>query len=260
MAGGEPEFLQCATLALEQAGAAPLDRGEACVALFDTRCWSAFAGGAVDRLDPAERARAGRFRFEADRDAYVLSHVLWRAVLQACLGAAGACRTVVRLDRRSSGQPWLPGHPDHATSLSRSGPFAAVALARAGAVGVDIERFPPRQPMGQLADVIATPAERAAARRAGRGASERALLELWSGKEAVLKAWGLGLALEPTRVDTLSRPVRHPQHGDRPCDLLSLSLPHDLVGVLAVPQGLTRVSLWLPSAPGNRPVANSYAN
>lgn len=257
MNGGGGGFLQRVGMALERAGVVPLEAGEACVAMFDTRAWAGEGGVVLHGLDPDERARAARFRFEADRDAYVLSHALWRAVLQACLGPRPGSAGPVRLARHSSGQPWLPGHPEWATSLSRSGPFAAVAVAHARWIGVDLERFPPRRPLEELVVAIATPAEREAIRQHTGSDRERALLRLWSGKEAVLKAWGTGLTLEPARVDTLRRPVRHPDGAGDPCDLQPLVLPPGLVGMLAVPPGLVRIRQSLPETPGGHSVANS---
>ncbi len=252
-AGG---FLGWAIDALRRAGGGPLATGEACVAVFDTRAW-ACAGDAAGRcLDPAERTRAERFRFEADRAAYTVSHALWRAMLLACLGRPAGGRGDVRLDARPSAPPRLPGHPGCATSLSRSGPFAAVAVARAGWVGVDIERFPPRQPLEMVLEAIATPAEHAAigaAAAAGPGA--RAALRLWTDKEAVLKAWGVGLALDPLRVDTLDRPVRHPDRSAGACDLHALVLPDGLVGSLALPPGAGPVRQILAGPPGPPPAA-----
>lgn len=257
MNGGRGGFLQRVGTALERAGAAPLDVREACVAVFDTRLWAGDREAVLLGLDPDERARAARFRFEADRDAYVLSHALWRAVLQASLGLRPGSPGPVRLARHPSGQPWLPDHPGWATSLSRAGPFTAVAVAHAGWIGVDLERFPPRQSLDELVAAIATPAERAAVRQHTGLDRECALLRLWSGKEAVLKAWGTGLTLEPARVDTLRRPVRHPDGAGDPCDLQPLVLPPGLVGMLAVPSGLARIRQLLPEAPGGWSVANS---
>ncbi|MEW5835817.1 MAG: 4'-phosphopantetheinyl transferase superfamily protein [Pseudomonadota bacterium] len=257
MNGGGDGFLQRVRTALERAGAVPLEVREACVAVFDTRVWAGDGEAVLNGLDQDERARAARFRFEADRDAYVLSHALWRAVLQACLGPRPGSPGPVRLARHPSGQPWLPDHPGWATSLSRSGPFAAVAVAHAGWIGVDLERFPPRQPLDELVAAIATPAERGAVWQHTGPDRERALLRLWSGKEAVLKAWGTGLTLDPTRVDTLRCPVRHPGGEGDPCDLQILVLPPDLVGVLAVPPGLARIRQLLPETLGGQSVANS---
>jgi 4'-phosphopantetheinyl transferase len=257
MNGGRGGFLQRVGTALERAGVVPLEAGEACVAVFDTRAWAGDGEVVLLGLDPDERARAARFRFEADRDSCHEAGRYLAAVLQACLGPRPGSAGPVRLARHSSGQPWLPDHPEWATSLSRSGPFAAVAVAHAGWIGVDLERIPPRRPLDELVATIATPAERAAVRQHTGPDRECALLRLWSGKEAVLKAWGTGLTLEPARVDTLRRPVRHPDGAGDPCDLQPLVLPPGLVGMLAVPSGLARIRQLLPETPGGQSVANS---
>ncbi|HEU4669264.1 MAG TPA: 4'-phosphopantetheinyl transferase superfamily protein [Dyella sp.] len=249
-------FFGQAVDALRRAGAGPLATGEVCVAVFDTRAWAGTGEAAWRDLDPSERARAERFRFEADRSAYTLSHVLWRAVLAVCLDRPADGGARVRLDARPLVAPRLPDDPGCATSLSRSGPFAAAAVARAGWVGVDIERFPPRQPLEALLEAVATPAERAAVGApddAGPGA--RAALRLWTDKEAVLKAWGVGLTLDPRRVDTLARPVRPFDRPDGACHLHALVLPGGLVGSLALPPGAGPVRQILAGPPGAAPAA-----
>ena len=47
------------------------------------------------------------------------------------------------------------------TSLSHSGTMVAVAIAQGAAVGVDIEGFPPRTNLHDIAGVLCTPAEAA---------------------------------------------------------------------------------------------------
>ena len=260
MRGDGSGFPRHAVAVLGGAGIVPLATGEACAVVFDTRAWAEHGEAAFSCLGPDERARAARFRFRADRDAYVMSHALWRAVLQVCLGSRTAPWDSLLLATHSSGQPWLPDHPAWAISLSRSGPFAAVAAAYAAWVGVDIERFPPRQSLEEVMATISTPAECDAIGRHVGEARARAMLQLWTDKEAVLKAWGTGLVLDPVRVDTLARPVQHPDREGRPCNLNVPALPPALVGALAAPPGLAGVRQVVLGPLGDRLGANSCTN
>lgn len=98
-------------------------------------------------------------------------------------------------------------------SLGRCGPASAVALARKGRVGVDLV-----DPCARVSDAglldLSTPGERAWIEALPEARRRRKLLEVWACREALLKALGLGLALdlgavelEPMGVDGL-RPRR----------------------------------------------------
>lgn len=77
---------------------------------------------------------------------------------------------------------------------SHTGDTALVALARSVAPGVDIERLRSRSRAMQLAERFFHPEEAAALASLDTTARQRAFLQLWTGKEAVLKAMGRGIA------------------------------------------------------------------
>ncbi|PZF98211.1 4'-phosphopantetheinyl transferase family protein [Micromonospora deserti] len=130
---------------------------------------------AGDRPEAARRLlrRAG---------ATLLGHAEERVVV----GHRSDGRPVVRVPGRGGGQIELP------VSLSRSGAVLVVAARPGGPVGVDVERLRPL-PALPLALRWFDPAE--AAWLAGRPGDGRAadFLRLWTAKEAVGKALGVGL-------------------------------------------------------------------
>jgi 4'-phosphopantetheinyl transferase len=87
-----------------------------------------------------------------------------------------------------------PGHPPIWASLSRAGELVAVAVSTAGPVGVDIESLD-RVAAAGFDDVAFSAAERESI----TGDHDRA--RLWTAKEAVLKARGTGLRVDPRTVD-----------------------------------------------------------
>lgn len=229
---------------LADAGIRSLGAGQCFVVVADTRPWLPHLAEAFGWLDPHEQERAARFRFDADREHYVLAHALWRATLAACLEQAP--ETVV-LGREQGGRPILPEHSGHATSLSRSGQWAAVAVAAAPTVGVDIERFPPRLPLDEVMATAATPAEHRQLEAFGGTERELAALRLWTRKEAVLKAFGAGLTIDPGRIDTTADPVADPAGRLPACRLAELALPAAVVGAVAAPAGVVCRLLTPPS-------------
>lgn len=237
-------FADRARRAVENAGLAPPRAGEVGVVLFDTTPWSAFEAEACGLLDAGERRRAARFRFGHDRCAYVLAHALWRAVLGVCLGRDPG---EVPLASLPSGQPRLSGTA-LATSLSHSGPEVLIAVGRVAMLGVDIERWPPRMPMERLSPVICTSEEASGLREMAPPERERALLQLWTRKEALLKAFGTGLTQAPSDFDAApGEPVALPSSPDAPpCRVSDLALPGGRVGALATSQEGARHQLYLP--------------
>lgn len=241
-------------VALERAGVRQLHGAQACVVVFDTAEWSNGRQQAALMLDVWERARAARFRFEADRTHYVLAHAFWRRVLRMCLGTGSVLPRVLP---DALGRPLLPDHPGHVTSLSRSGPFAAVAVARWAAVGVDIERFPPRHAIDEVLAVVSTPGEREALAGLVGEPRQRAALGLWTAKEAVLKACGTGLQVDPARVDTSCHPIPDPCGRSLAWRLLRLELPGGVVGAVATPGEPGALSVcWLGAGGGSTACAD----
>ncbi|HMN04280.1 MAG TPA: 4'-phosphopantetheinyl transferase superfamily protein [Flavobacteriales bacterium] len=140
----------------------------------------------ITLLDMEERARADRFRFERDRERYILGHGLLREVLGWHL-AQPAAQLV--MPREEFGKPFLEGHPVH-FNLSDTKDAVLVALHRLP-IGADVETLNRRTDHEEVAGHYFTPREVASIAKASDG--KRRFLELWTRKEAVLKACGVGL-------------------------------------------------------------------
>lgn len=140
----------------------------------------------LDLLDPVERARADRFRFTQDRDRFILGHGLLRDVLGQRLGRLPAALEFLRGE---FGKPFLYGHPVH-FNLSDTKDAVLVAVAHAP-VGADIETMRRNTDHERVAGHYFTPPEVESIEHAPDG--KRRFLELWTRKEAVLKACGVGL-------------------------------------------------------------------
>lgn len=140
----------------------------------------------------AEAERAARLRDPAARQRLLASLASARAMLGAALGIPPR---EVSLARTEDGVPFLAGRPDRAISISRSEGWTAVALGNARAIGLDIEQVRPIdwQPMLSM---ICSDAERDQMLALADASPDRALsvfFELWTVKEAILKASGKGL-------------------------------------------------------------------
>ena len=155
-------------------------------------------------LSADERQRADRYRFDGDRERYVVGRAHLRSLL-ASLGAGPAAD--IRFAYGDQGKPWLPVRPELRFNLSHAGDVSLVAVARAD-VGVDLEPLVPRRRLDDVAERFFSPTERSALARLAADERPAAVLRCWCRKEAYLKARGEGLArpLDTFDVATDARP------------------------------------------------------
>ncbi|MDN3578302.1 4'-phosphopantetheinyl transferase superfamily protein [Chitinimonas viridis] len=137
-------------------------------------------------LSEAEQAACLRYRQPADRLRYAITRATLRQLLGAHLGqSAGA----LQIQPGAHGKPVLQaGGPQF--NVSHAGQHALIAISETHPVGVDVEAHDTRHPLTLLAEAY-TPMEQA---HCQRGEEVAAFFDVWSGKEALLKAWGVGVA------------------------------------------------------------------
>ena len=155
-------------------------------------------GRALDVLSEEERKRIGRFRRSADAASFAAGRALVRLALAERVGAAPGelvFDTWCELHASPHGKPRLvEPEAELDFSLSRAGPRLLLAVS-AAPVGVDVERRDRNVEAG-VARIAFADDERAELEDAGPDA----FLACWTRKEAVLKALGHGLAVDPKSV------------------------------------------------------------
>ncbi|MEH3147064.1 MAG: 4'-phosphopantetheinyl transferase superfamily protein [Methylobacterium frigidaeris] len=148
-------------------------------------------------LPPDEADRIARYRQPNDRMERAAAHGLLRHLAAPLLGREPADLV---LPRDGLGRPFLPDAADLDANLSHGAGWVAVALARGGRIGVDVEGATRPVDWDALAPHFLHPEELAgfrglpALRRPGHA------LDLWTLKEACLKASGEGLSVAPQSV------------------------------------------------------------
>lgn len=121
-------------------------------------------------------------------------------MLHALLCAHAGTASVPQLARNAQGKPYAPALPDLKFNLSHSGQRALLAFARGQAVGVDLEARPRQVQVEELAQRFFAPAEAFALMGLDATLRPAAFLRLWTHKEAVLKALGVGIGFGLERV------------------------------------------------------------
>jgi 4'-phosphopantetheinyl transferase len=159
-------------------------------------------GGALDVLDDEERERIGRFRRPADAASFAGGRALVRLVLAEQLGVSPrelVFDTWCELHSSAHGKPRLVEPAAEVEfSLSRAGRRLVLAVSGAP-VGVDVERLD-RSTDLEVTRIAFADDERAELEALPPDDRAGAFLACWTRKEALLKALGHGLAVEPTSV------------------------------------------------------------
>jgi 4'-phosphopantetheinyl transferase len=147
-------------------------------------------------LDASEEARARQLPLVEDRERFVLAAALLRVVVALTVGIAPEEVTVDRTCWRcgcAHGRPRVVGHGLE-VSVSHSGAIVVIAATRAGRVGVDVERVRPLD-HALLSEEICRPGA------AHPDLEPVSFYKLWTRKESILKATGVGLGLAMAEVD-----------------------------------------------------------
>jgi 4'-phosphopantetheinyl transferase len=152
-------------------------------------------------LGPAERETLARLRPSAAARDYLAAHALARTMLAEQTGADPG-ELCFHTSRR--GRPELVARgraPTPRFSISHAEGVAVCAVTQRWEVGVDVEslRNVGRDPLG-VAGTICSPRELEALRALPASARAAHLLAIWTLKEAVAKATGLGLYLPLERI------------------------------------------------------------
>lgn len=155
-------------------------------------------------LSDQEWHDVSRFRHPADRLSRIQAHALKRIVLANALGLEPES---LRFWRDRNGKPHLL-NVSIAFSVTHTRQEIAVAAMNGehDDIGLDIERIDSigLDEVSSIAESILNPSELDNFFRSSQPRSY--LLQCWTAKEAVLKAMGVGLALEPLALAIMNKP------------------------------------------------------
>ncbi len=191
-------------------------------------------------LSTVERLRAGRFRFPRDRRRYVAAHGLLRLLLSRYLSVGAG---ELRFAEGATGKPGLAGagSGNLRFNLAHSGGLALFAVTRGHEVGVDLERTKRGFDWADLAPKYFSSPERAALAALPHDRRSRVGYEIWTRKEAWVKAiaTGLTIALEDFDVCTSDEPAwigrsDRPAEADRRWTLRSVEAGDGFSAAVAV--------------------------
>jgi len=200
----------------------PLPPAQPNLSATDVHVWAAqldLSPGALASLaailDEAESARATRFRSHTHQNRFIAARGALRSILGTYLDCAP---DELQFDYGAHGKPALTGRFAECGlffNLAHSEDLALLAVTRLGPIGVDVERVRPMADADELVERFFSPRENALFQQLSCDKKNVAFFNLWTRKEAWLKATGEGIAHSLNRVEVTFLP-------GEPAQLLSL--------------------------------------
>jgi 4'-phosphopantetheinyl transferase len=154
-----------------------------------------------DHLSDYEQTKADRFKHEADYSCYVTVHALLRIELSKLLGKKAKS---ISLGESEHGKPFVPGL-DLPFSISRTRNLFAFAVGHSNQfLGVDIEQIKPEIDITNISrNYFSDKEQQLISSLKNSDDQKRTFFEIWTRKEALLKAIGIGINTELHKVQVL---------------------------------------------------------
>jgi len=203
-------------------------------------------------LSESERKRAAQFRFDRDRNRFIVRHGVLRMILGSYLSIEPAR---VTFSYESRGKPLVSvpvTAPSFHFNLSHSNGLALIAVTRRAALGVDIECVRIVPEADQIAAKFFSPHETAVLNAIPAEQKMEAFFHCWTRKEAYLKATGEGIADALPRIEVSLTPGQSARllkiNGETIAESLwtlnALAPAPGFVGALAIKADSVRLACW----------------
>lgn len=152
-------------------------------------------------LSQEELAQAHRFQDQILSDRYAIAHAGLRLILSKYLDAPAVS---ISFRKNQYDKPFiLPAmNPRQIEfNLSHSGARASVVVSEGNSVGIDIEQYKKLEDHLKIARRYFTKKELQVLKQFDPGISGQRFIQLWTAKEAFIKARGLGLSIPLNQFD-----------------------------------------------------------
>ncbi len=179
----------------------PSDSCVATLALDDVHVWQRYLGVQSEDqeyyrrlLSPDETARAHRFRFESDRNNFIIARGTVRELLGQYLTIPPG---ELRFAYSAFGRPFVADFNAPTAfdfNISHSGGMALMAFSMGHRIGIDVEKVRQDFATDEIADRFFSSSEYAALRGLPEDERHAAFFRCWTRKEAFIKALGEGLS------------------------------------------------------------------
>jgi 4'-phosphopantetheinyl transferase len=141
-------------------------------------------------LSADEQERANRFKFDLHRDRFIMARGNLRMILGEYLNVSP---TDINFSYTSRGKPTISNYSSLQFNLSHSHELAVYAITANTAIGIDLEYQRPVDDLLQLAERFFNDQEYQMLKTFTPSDQQQIFLQIWTLKEAYLKATGEGL-------------------------------------------------------------------
>ena len=166
----------------------------------DLHIWSAALSASAEELAHFhtllavdEKARAERFYFERDRDRYIVGRGILRMLLAGYLDMEASEIPFVYGPQRKPALDVVRGNKTLHFNLAHCNEWAAYVFGWERPVGIDLEHIRPLPDVDDLVQRFFTPRESTLIRSLSGEKKWDTFFQIWTCKEAILKAHGSGL-------------------------------------------------------------------
>jgi len=159
-------------------------------------------------LSESEKIKADRFKFPQHQRRYQAVHGILRIILGRYLNLDPAQINFIHSDR---GKPYLTDDCNPLNlqfNLSHSENMAIVGISRDRRIGVDLEKIRPMENAEQLAERFFCASEYDLLTQAIPEERDKLFFQLWTAKEAYLKATGEGISGGLNQIEIALNPLR----------------------------------------------------
>ena len=162
----------------------------------------------ISLLSEDEIGKANRYKFPHHRNRYQVVHGILRIILGRYLKLDP---TQVNFTYSDRGKPYLAdtGNPQNLQfNLSHSENLAIVGISRDARIGVDVEQLRSMENVLQLTERFFCPSEYGLLIQANPEERDQLFFQLWTAKEAYLKATGEGISGGLNQIEIGLNPLR----------------------------------------------------
>ncbi|MBN4082149.1 4'-phosphopantetheinyl transferase superfamily protein [bacterium AH-315-B15] len=150
-----------------------------------------------EALSTHEKGRMEFFNFAKVKQNYLVS----QGILRTLLGRYLEIRPEeVQLGRHSKGKPFCIQRPELCFNISNSGSYCVYAFSLGSEIGIDLEEVRPLTDLEQMINKNFSFEEKLYIKQKKEDELRRFFL-LWTIKESYLKAIGVGMRIEPQKLD-----------------------------------------------------------
>ena len=197
---------------------------------------------ALAMLTDTERTQAAKLRAGLVRSQYIAARSMTRSILAHYADVEPG---ELRWTRSTDGKPAIAADQnrhDLRFSLAHAQRHLVLAVTIGSEIGVDVETVRPMQFADAMTDHFMTPDEQCEYQSVGADRQPEHFYYLWTRKEAVIKAVGIGLKYPLTSLDVRSDRVTTQNHDHTDC--WQLRTYHPANGILAAVAADVAIRAW----------------